>query len=50
MCESMTRVRVHNLEAVDGTPIMDLKPVLGRDGNPVHERKLRFNDDLEQPV
>ena len=24
------RVRVRNLEAVDGTPILDLKPVLGR--------------------
>jgi tRNA (Thr-GGU) A37 N-methylase len=29
-----TRVRVGNLEAVDGTPILDLKPVLG----PVRER------------
>jgi tRNA-Thr(GGU) m(6)t(6)A37 methyltransferase TsaA len=25
------RVRVHNLEALDGTPILDLKPVLSRD-------------------
>jgi len=25
------RVRVHNLEAVDGTPIVDVKPVLGHD-------------------
>ena len=25
------RVRVHNLEALDGTPILDLKPVLNRD-------------------
>jgi tRNA-Thr(GGU) m(6)t(6)A37 methyltransferase TsaA len=25
------RVRVRNLEAVDGTPILDLKPVLSRD-------------------
>jgi tRNA-Thr(GGU) m(6)t(6)A37 methyltransferase TsaA len=25
------RVRVRNLEAVDGTPIVDVKPVLGRD-------------------
>lgn len=25
------RVRVHNLEAVDGTPILDLKPVLDED-------------------
>jgi len=24
-----TRVRVRNLEALDGTPILDLKPVLG---------------------
>jgi tRNA-Thr(GGU) m(6)t(6)A37 methyltransferase TsaA len=30
------RVRVHGLEAVDGTPIVDLKPVLGSDGSPVH--------------
>lgn len=29
-----TRVRVRNLEAVDGTPILDIKPVLG----PVGER------------
>jgi tRNA-Thr(GGU) m(6)t(6)A37 methyltransferase TsaA len=25
------KVRVHNLEAVDGTPIVDVKPVLSRD-------------------
>ena len=25
------RVRVHDLEAVDGTPILDVKPVLGRE-------------------
>ena len=25
------RVRVRNLEAVDGTPILDVKPVLGAD-------------------
>ena len=25
-----TRVRVRNLEALDGTPVLDLKPVLGR--------------------
>ena len=25
------RVRVRNLEAVDGTPVVDVKPVLGRD-------------------
>jgi tRNA (Thr-GGU) A37 N-methylase len=25
------RVRIRNLEAVDGTPILDLKPVLSRD-------------------
>jgi tRNA-Thr(GGU) m(6)t(6)A37 methyltransferase TsaA len=25
------RLRVHNLEAVDGTPIVDLKPVLSRE-------------------
>ena len=25
------RVRVHNLEAIDGTPIVDVKPVLSRD-------------------
>jgi tRNA-Thr(GGU) m(6)t(6)A37 methyltransferase TsaA len=25
------RVRVHNLEAVDGTPILDIKPVLAGD-------------------
>jgi tRNA-Thr(GGU) m(6)t(6)A37 methyltransferase TsaA len=25
------RVRVHNLEAVDGAPIVDVKPVLGGD-------------------
>jgi tRNA (Thr-GGU) A37 N-methylase len=24
-----TRIRVRNLEAVDGTPVIDLKPVLG---------------------
>jgi tRNA (Thr-GGU) A37 N-methylase len=24
-----TRVRVRNLEAVDGTPVIDLKPILG---------------------
>lgn len=24
-----TRVRVHNLEALDGTPVVDVKPVLG---------------------
>jgi tRNA-Thr(GGU) m(6)t(6)A37 methyltransferase TsaA len=29
-----TRLRVRNLEAVDGTPILDLKPVLG----PISER------------
>jgi tRNA-Thr(GGU) m(6)t(6)A37 methyltransferase TsaA len=29
-----TRIRVRNLEAIDGTPIVDLKPVLG----PVGER------------
>jgi tRNA-Thr(GGU) m(6)t(6)A37 methyltransferase TsaA len=29
-----TRIRVRNLEALDGTPIVDLKPVLG----PVAER------------
>jgi tRNA-Thr(GGU) m(6)t(6)A37 methyltransferase TsaA len=29
-----TRLRVRNLEAVDGTPILDLKPVLG----PIGER------------
>jgi tRNA (Thr-GGU) A37 N-methylase len=28
------RLRVRNLEAIDGTPILDLKPVLG----PVAER------------
>jgi tRNA-Thr(GGU) m(6)t(6)A37 methyltransferase TsaA len=27
------RVRVRNLEAIDGTPILDLKPVLSRDVN-----------------
>jgi tRNA-Thr(GGU) m(6)t(6)A37 methyltransferase TsaA len=26
-----TRLRVRNLEAIDGTPILDLKPVLDRD-------------------
>jgi tRNA-Thr(GGU) m(6)t(6)A37 methyltransferase TsaA len=26
-----TRVRVHNLEALDGTPILDVKPVLSGD-------------------
>jgi tRNA-Thr(GGU) m(6)t(6)A37 methyltransferase TsaA len=26
-----TRVRVRNLEALDGTPVLDVKPVLGRD-------------------
>jgi tRNA (Thr-GGU) A37 N-methylase len=25
------RVRVHNLEAVDGTPIVDVKPLLSSD-------------------
>jgi tRNA-Thr(GGU) m(6)t(6)A37 methyltransferase TsaA len=30
------RVRVRPLEAVDGTPIVDLKPLLGRDGSPIH--------------
>ncbi|NUU20130.1 MAG: tRNA (N6-threonylcarbamoyladenosine(37)-N6)-methyltransferase TrmO [Streptomycetaceae bacterium] len=25
-----TRVRVRNLEALDGTPVLDVKPVLGR--------------------
>ena len=29
-----TRIRVRNLEALDGTPIVDIKPVLG----PVDER------------
>jgi tRNA (Thr-GGU) A37 N-methylase len=29
-----TRMRVGNLEAIDGTPILDVKPVLG----PVAER------------
>ena len=29
-----TRVRVHNLEALDGTPIVDVKPLLG----PIDER------------
>jgi tRNA-Thr(GGU) m(6)t(6)A37 methyltransferase TsaA len=29
-----TRIRVRNLEAIDGTPIVDIKPVLG----PVSER------------
>ena len=27
-----TRIRVRNLEAIDGTPVLDLKPVLGRIG------------------
>jgi tRNA-Thr(GGU) m(6)t(6)A37 methyltransferase TsaA len=27
-----TRIRVRNLEAVDGTPVLDLKPVLGAVG------------------
>jgi tRNA-Thr(GGU) m(6)t(6)A37 methyltransferase TsaA len=27
-----SRLRVRNLEAVDGTPVLDLKPVLGRVG------------------
>lgn len=27
-----TRIQVRNLEAVDGTPILDVKPVLRRDG------------------
>jgi tRNA-Thr(GGU) m(6)t(6)A37 methyltransferase TsaA len=27
-----THLRVHNLEAVDGTPVLDLKPVLGAIG------------------
>lgn len=27
-----TRIRVRNLEAVDGTPVLDVKPVLRRDG------------------
>jgi tRNA-Thr(GGU) m(6)t(6)A37 methyltransferase TsaA len=29
-----TRLRVRNLEAVDGTPVVDIKPVLG----PINER------------
>ena len=29
-----TRIRVRSLEAVDGTPIVDIKPLLG----PIHER------------
>ena len=29
-----TRVRVHNLEAIDGTPVIDVKPVL----EPIGER------------
>jgi tRNA-Thr(GGU) m(6)t(6)A37 methyltransferase TsaA len=29
-----TRIRVRNLEAIDGTPVIDIKPVLG----PVEER------------
>ena len=29
-----TAITVHNLEAIDGTPILDIKPILGR----VHER------------
>jgi tRNA (Thr-GGU) A37 N-methylase len=27
-----TRIRVSNLEAIDGTPVLDLKPVLGPRG------------------
>jgi tRNA (Thr-GGU) A37 N-methylase len=27
-----TRIRVHDLEALDGTPIVDVKPVLGSVG------------------
>ncbi|MGH3922647.1 MAG: carboxymuconolactone decarboxylase family protein [Pseudonocardiaceae bacterium] len=27
-------VTVHNLEAIDGTPVLDVKPILG----PIHER------------
>ncbi len=27
-------ITVHNLEAIDGTPVLDIKPILGR----VHER------------
>jgi tRNA-Thr(GGU) m(6)t(6)A37 methyltransferase TsaA len=30
------RLRVRPLEAVDGTPIVDLKPMLGSDGRPIH--------------
>jgi tRNA-Thr(GGU) m(6)t(6)A37 methyltransferase TsaA len=33
------RVRVRPLEAVDGTPIVDVKPVLGGDGSPVHRAR-----------
>jgi tRNA (Thr-GGU) A37 N-methylase len=29
-----TRIRVQHLEALDGTPVVDIKPVL----DPVHER------------
>ena len=32
--ESVTRLRVHDLEALDGTPVLDLKPVL----DPTRER------------
>ncbi len=33
------RVRVNPLEAVDGTPIVDLKPMLDADGHPSIERQ-----------
>jgi len=27
-------ITVHNLEAIDGTPVLDIKPILG----PMHQR------------
>lgn len=29
------RIKVHPLEALDGTPILDIKPVLGRQAEPI---------------
>jgi hypothetical protein len=36
-CSSLTRVQVRNLEAPDGTPLLDVKPVL-------HHHNERLND------
>ena len=42
------RVRVRNLEAIDGTPIVDVKPVLHRAWT--HERPIRASRGPSSPA